>query len=69
MGGDLDVWFAAAEGTHIDARTRGGQIEIEHGMRKSDGDPRCSHVRGSVIGGGSPLVLRTKGGSIRVRET
>lgn len=68
-GGNLDVWFAASSGAHIDARTGGGQIEVEHGMNERSGDSRSTQLRGSVNGGGAALVLRTKGGSIAVRES
>jgi DUF4097 and DUF4098 domain-containing protein YvlB len=64
-GGSIDVSFPEGLGASLDARTRGGRVVVEHGMRARDElDPH--HVVGEIHGGGAPLRLRTSGGSIRV---
>jgi DUF4097 and DUF4098 domain-containing protein YvlB len=65
-GGSIDVWFPADEGARLEAQTHGGSIDVEHPV-ELEGVAARGHLEGTVNGGGEPLRLHTRGGSIRVR--
>jgi hypothetical protein len=62
------VWFDGARGAELDARTGGGQIEVEHRFVQSWRDAEGSRLRGELNGGGASLIVRTMGGDIRLLE-
>ena len=65
-GGGIKVVFPEDVGASLDAKTSGGRVDVEHGIRvQGSQDPH--HVVGDVNGGGRTLLLRTSGGDIRVR--
>ena len=65
-GGRIEVCFAADAKVDLDAKTSGGNVEVEHEVAGSESrSKRC--VVGRINGGGAPLRLRTSGGNIRVR--
>jgi hypothetical protein len=67
-GGSIDIGFPDDAGTDLEARTSAGTIRVEHcdlvGIEQSR-----RRLVAKVNGGGPPLLLRTAGGSIRVRAT
>ena len=65
-GGGIEVEFPEDVGASLDAKTSGGRVDVEHGIRvQGSQDPH--RVVGDVNGGGRTLLLRTSGGDIRVR--
>ncbi len=67
-GGSIEVGFPEDAGTDLEARTSGGTIRIDHCDVVSLEQSRRRLIA-NVNGGGPPLLLRTVGGSIRVRAT
>ena len=65
-GGSISVECSGDAGIDLDAKTSGGTIKIDRAFR-TDGKGNKSRFRGQINGGGSPLGLRTSGGSIRIR--
>jgi hypothetical protein len=66
-GGSISVECDGGRGFDLDARTSGGSVKSR--LQLDDGARvERNEVRGSVNGGGPPLVLRTSGGSIKIGE-
>jgi len=66
-GGSVEVEFPEGVGVDLDARTSGGNVKIEHPHEPQDRHGK-TRFQGPVDGGGSPLRVRTSGGSIRLRR-
>lgn len=66
-GGSIRLECDTGRGFEVDARTSGGSVNSE--LRLDPGaHVERSEVRGTVNGGGPPVVLRTSGGSIKIIE-
>jgi hypothetical protein len=66
-GGSIKVECDTRRGFEVDARTSGGSIKSD--LRFDPGARvERAEVRGTVNGGGPPVVLRTSGGSIKISE-
>jgi len=64
-GGSIEIEYAEQFGVDLDARTTGGRIELDSRIDVA-GTADPGRVRAQLGRGGSPLELRTSGGSIRV---
>jgi hypothetical protein len=64
-GGSITITCPVTAGADVDARTSGGTVKIDKAF-DSDGKHSKSRFRGRLNGGGSPLELRTSGGSIKL---
>ncbi len=66
-GGSIRLECDTGRGFEVDARTSGGSVKSE--LRLDPGaHVERSEVRGTVNGGGPPVVLRTSGGSIKISK-
>lgn len=66
-GGSVNVECPAHAGTELDAKTSGGSLQIDDAF-EIRGKRHKHRFHGTLNGGGSPLAIRTSGGSIRVRQ-
>ena len=64
-GGSIKVQCDTQRGFELDARTSGGSVKVSPRLDEG-GQIRKNEIRGTINGGGPPLVLRTSGGSIKV---
>jgi len=64
-GGNIAVAFPRDAGADVDAKTSGGNVKIDEAL-ETRGKGGRHRFRGQINGGGSPLSLRTSGGSIRI---
>jgi hypothetical protein len=64
-GGSVHVVLPEHSGTHLDARTRRGNVQFGAGI-EADGLPQSGQYVGDVNGGGAALRIFTDRGSIRV---
>jgi hypothetical protein len=67
-GGSIDIGFRRGAGADLDARTSGGRIEIDRSIQLEGGRRDRRRISARLNGGGAPLVLRTSGGSITLRQ-
>ncbi len=66
-GGGIDVEIPEGVGIDLDAQTSGGRVVVRAEVMPSSLISR-SQLKGSLNGGGAPLLLRTSGGNISVEE-
>ncbi|MEE8312791.1 MAG: DUF4097 family beta strand repeat-containing protein, partial [Myxococcota bacterium] len=66
-GGGIDVEIPEGVGIDLDAQTSGGRVVVRAEVMPSSLISR-SQLKGSINGGGPPLLLRTSGGNISVEE-
>jgi len=65
--GGVTISVAESSAFDLDASTAAGNVSSELSV-DSTGKPSRNHLKGSVNGGGKPVVLRTSAGSIQVRK-
>ena len=65
-GGNVTIECPGNAGIDLDAKTSGGSLKIDRAF-ETHGKRHKNRFRGQVNGGGSPLDLRSSGGSIRLR--
>ena len=66
-GGGVTVVLASDSAFNLDAETSGGGVSSDLPVTVS-GKVARDHLKGPVNGGGKPVVLRSSGGSIRVKK-
>jgi hypothetical protein len=66
-GGGVTVRVPEDSAFDLDASTSGGSVSSDLPVSVA-GKPARTHLKGPVNGGGRPVVLRTSGGSIRVKK-
>ena len=66
-GGNVTLQLAEKSAFDLDASTTGGSVKCALSVA-TQGKPWKEHLRGPVNGGGTPVVLRTVGGSIQVKK-
>ncbi|MFT4926499.1 MAG: hypothetical protein ACI8WB_002597 [Phenylobacterium sp.] len=64
-GGSITVYLAADIAVDLSARTSGGRVSSDFEV---DGSVKKKSIRGAINGGGPELVLKTSGGSVRVKK-
>lgn len=64
-GGSITAYIIPDIQTEINASTSGGRVTSDF---KIDGKIKKMSVRGSINGGGPKLILKTSGGSIRIKH-
>ena len=64
-GGSITVHLAPEIAVDLTARTSGGRVHSEFDV---NGKTSKRSIRGTINGGGPELVLKTSGGSVRVKE-
>jgi hypothetical protein len=64
-GGSIKVQCDTRRGFEVDARSSGGSVKLEPRLDPG-GRAGRNEVRGTVNGGGPPIVMRTSGGSIKL---
>jgi DUF4097 and DUF4098 domain-containing protein YvlB len=67
-GGNIEIVIPPDVGANIEASTSGGSVQCDMPLTVS-GKIHESRVKGTVNGGGSPIVARTSGGNIRIRSS
>ncbi|MCI0748279.1 MAG: DUF4097 domain-containing protein [Verrucomicrobia subdivision 3 bacterium] len=66
-GGSVTLTVPENAAFDLDASTSGGSVKSDLAV-STDGKPSRTHLKGPVNGGGKPVVLRTSGGSVRVKK-
>jgi DUF4097 and DUF4098 domain-containing protein YvlB len=64
-GGSITVYLANDIAVDLTARTSGGRVHSDFDV---NGEKRKKSIRGAINGGGPKLVLKTSGGSVRIKE-
>lgn len=64
-GGSITAYLASDISVDLTARTSGGRVRSEFAV---NGDINKKSIRGTINGGGPKLVLKTSGGSVKVKE-
>ncbi len=65
-GGGIDVSFPEDAQVDLDAKTSGGSVFLEHDLEEIT--RRSNRVIGRINGGGLPLLIRSSGGPIHIRQ-
>lgn len=66
-GGGITVAVPASAALDVDAKTSGGSVQSELAVA-TNAEKKRSALQGKLNGGGTPLVLRTSGGSIHLKK-
>jgi DUF4097 and DUF4098 domain-containing protein YvlB len=66
-GGGVTLKVPESSAFDLDASTSGGGVSSDLAV-KTEGKPKRTSLRGPVNGGGKPVVLRTSGGSVRIKK-
>jgi len=64
-GGSITAYLAKDVAVDLSAKTSGGRVSSEFSV---DGEIKKRSIRGAINGGGPELVLKTSGGSVRIKE-
>jgi hypothetical protein len=64
-GGSITAYLAKDVAVNLTAKTSGGRVSSEFAVK---GDISKRKIEGTINGGGPELVLKTSGGSVRVKE-
>lgn len=64
-GGSVSAYLAPSVAVDLTASTSGGRVSSEFAV---DGSVKKTRITGKVNGGGPKLVLKTSGGSVRVKK-
>lgn len=64
-GGSVTVYLAPEIAVDLDASTSGGRVKSEFDV---DGTSKKKRISGKINGGGPNLVLKTSGGSVRIKS-
>ncbi|KGJ91713.1 DUF4097 family beta strand repeat-containing protein [Colwellia psychrerythraea] len=64
-GGSITAYLAKDVAVNLTAKTSGGRVSSEFAV---DGEISKRKIEGTINGGGPELVLKTSGGSVRVKE-
>lgn len=64
-GGSITVYLAPDIAVDLSARTSGGRVRSDFDV---NGTTKKKSIRGTINGGGPELVLKTSGGSVRIKE-
>ena len=67
-GGGINVGVPSSAALDIDAKTSGGSVQSELPLATTATEKRRSALQGKLNGGGTPLYLRTSGGSIQLKK-
>ena len=67
-GGGINVAVPGTAAVDIDAKTSGGSVHSDLPVTTTASDKKRSALQGKLNGGGTPLFLRTSGGSIHVKK-
>lgn len=67
-GGGINVAVPSTAALDIDARTTGGSVHSDLPVTNAAGDKKRNTLRGQLNSGGTPLFLRTSGGSIHLKK-
>ncbi|MPZ21536.1 MAG: hypothetical protein GEV06_27145 [Luteitalea sp.] len=63
----LDITLPSSEGVLVDATSNGGELLVPNALRVEVSD-ETQRARGPIGGGGAPLVVTNRSGSIIIRE-
>jgi len=66
-GGGVTLKVPETSAFDLDASTSGGSVSSDLAV-KTDGKPKRTSLRGPVNGGGKSVVLRTSGGSVKIKK-
>lgn len=66
-GGGINVAIPGTAALDVDAKTSGGSVNSELPVMTA-GEKKRNSLQGKLNGGGTPLVLRTSGGSIHLKK-
>ncbi len=66
-GGGIDVAFPEGAKVDLDVKTSGGSVFLEHELEEIT--RRSNRVIGRINGGGLPLLIRSSGGPIHIRQS
>jgi len=66
-GGSVTLKVPESSAFDLDASTSGGSVSSDLAV-KTDGKPKRTSLRGPVNGGGKPVVLKTSGGSVKIKK-
>ncbi|MFT6101505.1 MAG: DUF4097 and DUF4098 domain-containing protein YvlB [Arenicella sp.] len=64
-GGSVSAYLAASVAVDLTASTSGGRVSSEFAV---DGSVKKTRITGKLNGGGPKLVLKTSGGSVRIKK-
>ena len=64
-GGSITAYLAEDVAVTLSAKTSGGRVSSEFVV---DGKTTKRSIEGDINGGGPDLVLKTSGGSVRIKE-
>jgi hypothetical protein len=64
-GGSITVYLAPDIAVDLSARTSGGRVRSDFDV---NGSIKKKSIKGTINGGGPELVLKTSGGSVRIKE-
>lgn len=64
-GGSITVYLAADIAVDLTAKTSGGRVRSDFDV---DGSVKKKSIQGTINGGGPALVLKTSGGSVKVKS-
>ncbi len=64
-GGSITAYLAKDVAVDLSAKTSGGRVSSEFAVK---GDIEKRAINGTINGGGAKLVLKTSGGSVRIKE-
>nr|WP_281285031.1 DUF4097 family beta strand repeat-containing protein [Colwellia demingiae] len=64
-GGSITAHLAKNVAVNLSAKTSGGRVSSEFTV---DGKITKRSIKGTINGGGPELVLKTSGGSVRIKE-
>jgi putative adhesin len=67
-GGGINVAVPGSAALDIDAKTGGGSVHSDLPVAKTASEKKRNVLQGKLNGGGTPLVLRTSGGSIHLKK-
>ena len=67
-GGGVTLKVPETSAFDLDASTSGGSVSSDLAVKTDGGKPKRTSLRGPVNGGGKPVVLRTSGGSVKVKK-
>ena len=64
-GGSITAYLAKDVAVNLTAKTSGGRVSSEFAV---NGSISKRKIEGTINGGGPELVLKTSGGSVRIKE-
>jgi len=64
-GGSITAYLAKGVAVDVSAKTSGGRVTSDFAVK---GDIEKRSIKGTINGGGAKLVLKTSGGSVRLKE-